>query len=666
MNQHLTISKQTVLKPYKARPFKQYELATVEDMVNGAGGTLIIDTENYPNYFLIAFKNVKTKKVFKLEIRKDHHPYCATNLQGMAYGPCDCPFKFDPAGLFWILYRYKTVGFNSLKYDLPLIWLSYHTQNLTTLKNASNWLVREHYHKQTFEHEYNIKLFDTAHIDLIEVCPLRGSLKLYGGRLHAQRIQDVPFDPNSELTTEQIEIVSDYCVNDLDITELAYNELKEPLELREQLSQEYNCNLMSKSDAQIAESVIGNELKKITGKWPKKPTIDTSYSHKFIVPENIKFQTPALNKVLDQIQDIQFTVLENGRIDKNNPIKDIKVQIGNSIYRMGIGGLHSSEENVSYVSNEEYTIFDRDVGSYYPAIVLNGALYPKHLGENFTTVYRSIVNRRLEAKKAKNLAVSECLKICINGTFGKTGSPHSFLYAPEMTVQITVCGQLYLLMLIEALELRSIQVISANTDGILIYCRRNEIVQMETVIKCWEIITEFTTEETKYKAYYARDVNAYLAIKENDEIKGKNVYYDPWRGEGAKDKYWTFQKNPKAQICIEAVTNLLLHGKEIADTIKECQDIRKFVCVQNVKGGAHKDGEYLGKVVRWYYGKNEYGTINYIISGNKVPDTEGAIPCLDLPAEVPANIDYDWYIRRTNELLTDMNWLKKPKQLKFF
>ena len=291
---------------------------------------------------------------------------------------------------------------------------------------------------------------------------------------------------------------------------------------------------MSKSDAQIAEAVISSELKRLSGVWPKKPQIDDQTSFYFKTPHNLFFQTSYMQQVLEKIQNVKFRLDASGRLERDKRISDLSINIGNSIYRMGIGGLHSSEENVGYKSTADYQIYDRDVVSFYPAIVLNCRLFPVHLGENFLKVYRSLVDRRIAAKKAKNIAISENLKVTINGTFGKTGSPFSVLYAPEMTIQITVGGQLYLLMLIEAMELAGIQVISANTDGVIMYVHKDQVQRYQQIIENWEKITNFTTEETKYEAIYSRDVNAYIAIKSADEVKGKNVLYDPWQKQEAQ------------------------------------------------------------------------------------------------------------------------------------
>jgi hypothetical protein len=648
MNEALSLSKSIELKPYVPRKPIFIEYMSDEEIAFGKGGVLILDTETYINYFLLQFLDIKTGKIIKFECRQDEDIY------------------FNEKKLKWIMYNYHTIGFNSIKYDLCLIWFAILYQNNELIKKLSDEIIFSNTWPKQLEHDFSFKIEQTSHIDLIEVCPLRGSLKLYGARLHAKRIQDLPFNVMRTLDSWQFPIVADYNISDLLATQILFNNLTEQLQLRFDLTKEYKQDLMSKSDAQIAEAVISSEIKRLTGKWPQKPKITSDIHFNYKAPEFIKFKTPLMQRILEKVCSYKYSLLESGRLDKSE-IENINIQIGANIYRMGSGGLHSSEKCIGIKATNEYRLLDRDVASYYPAIVLNCGLFPSHVGEIFLQVYRSLVERRISAKRAKNIAISECLKICINGTFGKTGSPYSVLYAPEMMIQITVTGQLALLMLIEQLELQNIQVVSANTDGILTYCHVSKVEQYLDIIKKWEDNTGFVTEETEYDAIYSRDVNAYIAIKKNGKgIKGKNLYYDPWRGKTARDGYWRFQKNPSTQICIEACERFIIEKISIEQTIKESKDITKFVAVKNVNGGAHKEGNYLGKVIRWYYAKNQFGTINYITSGNKVPDSEGAKPCMDLPDEFPDDIDYNWYVKRSVDMLYDMGYYRRQEQIKFF
>jgi hypothetical protein len=118
-------------------------------------------------------------------------------------------------------------------------------------------------------------------------------------------------------------------------------------------------------------------------------------------------------------------------------------------------------------------------------------------------------------------------------------------------------------------------------------------------------------------------------------------------------------KNPSNDICNIALAEYLANGKPFEDTICECKDITKFVTIRTVKGGAVKDGKYLGKAVRWYYSEIESGTINYKTNGNNVPMSEGARPLMVLPETFPNDVNYDWYIKKCKEELYKLGVKKR-------
>ena len=624
-----------------ARPVKW-----LSDVTRLFGRTFVFDIECYPNYFLAAFMDVETSEVIYFEFDENRHGI------------------WDQYLLQQIIQSNFIVGFNSRDYDIPVLRVAMKGAGTQTLKKLTNDIIVGGVRSYDIEKEFGLEPIHMRHVDLIEVCPLSASLKAYAGRLHADRMQELPYDPDLSLTNSEIEVVRSYCINDLDATRLIMNELIEQLKLRHTLTSEYGTDLMSKSDAQIAESVIGNEMKKVTGTWPKKPTIDIGTEYSYCIPKFIQYKTEQMKEILEVVRTAPFIVGNGGSINLPEALSGRKIKIGSSIYRMGIGGLHSSETCVAHVADEETLIIDRDVASYYPRIILNQRLYPKHLGEEFLTVYNDIVERRLAAKAAKNTVVADSLKIVINGSFGKFGSAYSILYSPDLLMQVTVTGQLSLLMLIESLELSGIPVISANTDGIVIRCPKAREAQLSEIIKDWEIATNFETEETRYRAVYSRDVNNYIAVKEKGGCKSKGAYSNPWAD--PKMAIFRFHKNPTNTICIEAAIGLIDKNIPIEKTIVECRDIRKFVSVRSVKGGAEKDGINIGKVVRWYYAKNTSGTINYILSGNKVPRSEEAKPLMDLPETFPDDVNFDWYIKETVSILQDIGFYDKPKQKGLF
>lgn len=622
------------------------DFMTDEEFANlPEGSTMIFDVECYVNFFYVMFKSLHNGKFIAFEHSND----CV----------------LDIAKLATTMWRFCIVGFNSRNYDVPIIQLALRGATCQELKAATNLIIEGNMKAYQFEKEYGLQIPNYNHVDIIEVAPLKGSLKLYGGRLHCDTMQDLPLDPGHVLTAEDAEILRPYCSNDLNVTELLFNKLAPQLELRIKMSKRYGVDLRSKSDAQIAEAVICSELKKALGYYPPKPEFNENQILQYDIPDFISFNSPELQKALLKIKDARFSLDKNGkpkfpetlgeRVKKKSGwANELRVSISGRCYKLGMGGLHSQETSVAYIADEDMILADNDVTSYYPFIILNQSLFPPHLGQVFLDVYRSIVDTRLAAKKSGDKTVADSLKITINGSFGKMGSKYSRLCAPQLMLQVTLTGQLALLMLIEMLEAAGIDCVSGNTDGVVSMYPKDQHDEVRAIIAEWERITQFRTEETRYSALYSRDVNNYIAVKEDGSTKSKGTY-----GEAG------LSKNPEHYICSEAVSAFVTQGTPVAHTIRECKDPGKFVSVRNAKGGGEKDGVYLGKVVRWYYAKGEKTCISYVGSGNKVAKTDGAKPLMDLPANLPNDIDYQWYVDKAIEMLYDCAGLRMQETPEF-
>lgn len=606
-----------------------------------------MDVESYCNYMLVGFRRISDNRIVYFE-------------QIELAGQVVC--HLDLRGLKWCLENLQFVTFNGKKFDEPWCQIALCGHDTEYMHGVTQELVRNKEHP-LYKPAFKIVKFHKGiklkcdHFDLLEVAPgTMTSLKIYGGRFHAERLQDLPFHHESMLSLDQIKILRWYWNNDLDTTEGLLAQLKDEIDLRVELGKRYDLDLRSKSDAQIAEAILGKLCKKDMGvQRIEKTVIRPGHTFKYKAPSFIKFRTKELKQVLADLENAEFEIngygyviapiaLEGPPPAKKTEKRGRLVVINQTRYRMGIGGLHSEDEHMHYVSGYGYQLYDKDVTGYYPNLMLNTGLYPKALGPSFLIHFNGIKLEREDAKFAGNKKKANSLKIVTNGTFGKTGSPHSIFYAPDLMIQTTVTGQLMLLMLIERLEWQGIPVVSGNTDGIVVKCPDGRYDDMEAIIKQWEIDTGFNMEEAKYKAIYSADVNTYIAI-----------YDKPKDGEYAKTKGRLAQtglmKNPTGQIVADAAVAMLVHKIPVEKTIRECTDVRKFVHLRTVTGGAVKDGEYLGKVVRWYIAANESSEIIYAKSGNKVPKTEGGKPLMLLPKGLPNDINYDWYIKEANDVL---------------
>lgn len=268
--------------------------------------------------------------------------------------------------------------------------------------------------------------------------------------------------------------------------------------------------------------------------------------------------------------------------------------------------------------------------------------------------------RRTQQTKA------EGLKISSNGTFGKLGSRYSVLYAPHLLTTVTITGQLVLLMLIERAEQAGISVVSANTDGVVFRVRRDREAELFAITRQWEADTDFELEDTPYQSLYSQSVNTYIAIKPDGSTKRKGVLANP-RGEG--DMRGQLMKNPQMAVCSDAVVEYLLHGTPLAETIRACGDVRDFLTVVKVQGGAAWRGEYLGKVVRYIWstdGEEILYKVAHATTGNfkRVSKSEGCRPVMELPDALPDDLDYDRYIAAAEEILHDIGAVYRPPVVK--
>jgi len=320
------------------------------------------------------------------------------------------------------------------------------------------------------------------------------------------------------------------------------------------------------------------------------------------------------------------------------------VKLNRGKYQIGVGGLHSThDKKVLYRANQDWAITDIDAASFYPSIILICGLTSEKIGAKFLEHYRTIYEQRLAAKKSGDKDTAETLKISLNGSFGKLASRWSPLYSPDLMIAITLTGQLTLLSLIERLEKLGAVTLSANTDGIAVAYPRVKQADLEAAVTQFSKDTGFEFEYTPYRTMAMKDVNNYIAVKEDRSVKSKGIYAPP-----------SLRKNQTASICAKAVESWLATGNSFELTIR-AGDFVDFISARTVNGGGEQGGEYLGRVVRWYQSNDPtLPPIKYRTNGNLVPKTAGARACMIMPENKPDDLDYEWYIKEAARIATDL------------
>lgn len=658
--------------------------------------TRIVDVEIYRNYFLVKFYDVATKQFFSLEFYEGHPLNIAAMLVFLRSG--------------------TNVTFNGISYDMVMISAAA-TGRFTNdmLKNLSDYIITTKPSPQPWmvARDWGFELLDVDHIDLINVAPGQASLKIYGGRLHCKKMQDLPYAPDRILTRAEMIEVERYCGNDLVTTADLYDAVEDDLATRVELSEQYGIDVRSKSDAQIAEAAF-RKLLGLDSRGARaivdKAQLPPGSTIRYTPAPFLRFQTPELQMAYKMAQDAAYVLDNGGKPQMPAEFKDFNIRIGDGAYTLGIGGLHSTEKSAAHRAGDGVKLVDVDVVSYYPKIISILRMFPRQLGPVFLKIFDGWIEVRISYKTAGNKKKAATFKIKVNGTYGKTGSRHSILFSPDLMLRTTITGQFSLLMLIEMLHLQGVTVVSANTDGVVIKtCSPRDEAVRDAVVKQWESLTGFETEANEYIGLFSANVNNYLAFK--PAYTGKKGEHHPIsvkaKGWYADDPISRLSKNPTNQICVDAVKEYIINGTPLEKTIRRCDDIRKFVTVRAVQGGgewvkntvvadtvgqkrevltslgwtfekdkgwyepcgagvpltldaaikverSHVPREYLGKAVRWYYGAGQTGHIAYAGNGNLVAKSEGAKPCMDLPDVLPPDINYQWYIDEAKSILHDI------------
>lgn len=534
--------------------------------------------------------------------------------------------------LYWLIQKADYFGYNNRKYDrlmLSALLMYYNqfdkpsklitflyetsqrvirssnndtlwTDNFTSLILRNNVAFRDldlfqifrldHYHKSLKQTSINIKWYNLKEYTM----PPIGDLDRH---YYHERLPEAKGMTDRELNIhyrnvferfiprEYLNEMADYNDNDVYIVAELIRMNQEEVLLRYRISEEYKVDVYSASRSTIADKVIVKLYSKFTGLHPKAFIDTKTIRRKILVSEilsdKIAFSTPELNDILSDIRSLTLRG-EKGEFDREFTF------MGTS-YTIATGGLHSNEIPAVYVENSDSIIVDRDVASYYPNMIRSLKVCQKHLiPKAWFRIADTIVDERLEHKhlaKDKSLDVMErdkhataaaCLKIVANaGIFGKMGSEKSFLCDKKAMYQVTINGQLFLLMLIEKLELAGIHVISANTDGIVTIVPRELEQTADDICHWWEKHLGLELEFTYYTKYVTEGVNSYLTVKRGGSSKFKGRM-------NPKMFLEDLSKGYNSPIVAKCVTEYFINGTPVMETLRNAKSILDFCRTQNV------------------------------------------------------------------------------------
>ncbi len=586
------------------------------------------------------------------------------------------------------------IGYNSIGYDNIILDYIYTTdlsnQPISviskSLKTLNDNIIGYEYYN--FRSEYKIKYSNTYIVvdlyTLLYLDKLRVSLKQVEIALKWYKVQEYAmpepqfweiqtyYDGNSikarslsafdrYVLDEFVDDLIDYNINDVLATLMLYDYAKPELRQRLEAIKQYKTGTLSDSRSKLADRLMSRAYILRTGlswfSFNKRRTYHNSIAFGHIISPLVVFRSDNFKTLLN---DLKGTVID--LTDEDRPSFKRKIRLNDTTYLMALGGLHSIDTPQLFEKTDDYLLVDADVASYYPRGILNMKVVPEHISPSMLDILEEFTDTRLKAKRSGDKNTADILKIVINALYGKMGSEQSWLYDAKMMYKVTINLQLFLLMLIEDLELNNYRVISANTDGIVTRVPIKRYGEYVGICQTWSDALRFELEYTFYDKYVRTTVNDYLCIvSDTNKIKLKGDFLTEVN----------VTKGYFAPVIAKAIQAYYVDGKSVSDFIYEHRDIYDF-CISMKVGRQFKtmltgieDGVQVDTVLqrnnRYYVStKNTIIRKKHVETGKYTSILKGlAVAIFNDYFRVEEFVDYDinykWYISKAMNTINKVN-----------
>jgi len=676
---------------------------------------IIYDIETYPNVFTFACINVETDQRFIYEVSQYHNDW--PTLRG-------------------VLSRWETdktivmVGFNNIGFDNPIMLKMFQSHAadaepediIATARYECTKIINtpfdQRFRNQTAPWKYRWPQLDLYKIHHFDNPARATSLKALEINMRSSDVRDLPYDPNSHLSKDEIQVLKEYNLHDVLETKKFYQHSLPMIELRTALVDTLGESVMNASDSKIGTMFFINRLSNESDVPLPKPsfTEGTMLHLNELIFDYVDFQRPEFQAIkewlcsqsITQTKGVLTDIEEHNLLDvavysellikkkkcqsqptqveldtfkvdhplgwiEEKPLKsgkvsywktwkqakNLNVMVNGLTYIFGTGGLHASVENAIIKSDDDYQILDLDVASYYPNLSISNDLSPEHLANNFGKIYSDLYDERKQ--HAKGSPQNAILKISLNSVFGNLLNKYSPFYSPPTGLAITLNGQLLLCILVEELlALDDLKIIQANTDGISFKFKREDYPKVKKIYSLWEKLTGLELEETHYSSMYIRDVNNYLAIVTDGSVKRKGAY-EYLRG-------WS--QNQSMLVVRKAAEAHLVNGTKIADFIKNHDDPFDFYLATKVPRSSklimrRDDIDTPTQNTCRYYVSNTGHELIKIMPPLKADGNEREFQVeagwlvtlankVKVDGSMPTDLNLDYYIEQANKLVTEL------------
>lgn len=514
------------------------------------------------------------------------------------------------------------VGYNSRHYD------QYIVKGIVcgfTPQEVNDWIIMQRKPGWQFSRAFfKVKFYN---FDIMNGFHSLKQLEAFMG--HDIRETTVPFDIDRKLIRKELNEVIFYCRHDVNETIEVFMNRIEEFQSHLQLINEFELPLkyISKTQAQLSSIILGaNKVKNI-----EADELD------MLFPETMRITK--YKSVVDFYKENQ---------DK---ARKLVIEICGVKHVFAWGGVHGAEDNVNITCADDEYLIMADVDQLYPTIMVKYNLLSRAVSN--PSIFQNILDTSLKLKKEKKKKEREPFKRICNITYGAEGDQFNNMYDPRNRKLVCIFGQLLLLDLIEqSEEIKSLQLIQSNTDGVLIKIKKTDFDLLDDILFEWEERTGLNMSVDFYKTIIQKDVNNYILVDHDGNYKSKGAYVKKLDN-----------LDYDLPIVNKAVVDYLVHGIPVSVTISKCNELREFQKVIKISNkyeyailGNKKQSE---KVFRLFASNDKNDKqLRKVKDGSpsKIAYTPDIcfIDNTDVTTKkVPSKLDKVWYIEMAKKRIND-------------
>lgn len=548
------------------------------------------------------------------------------------------------------------IGFNSKHYDQYIIKGICADFSPQELKQLNDYIINGN---QGWQYPLlNGFYFSFNNVDIRDDTQQGLSLKAIEGHMGISiQETEVDFNLDRPLTQEELDQTIFYCKHDVDATEKLTDIRKDYLKNKINLGR-----MAGLTDTKAMAMTNG----KLTAAMLKATAQKHDDERQYVYPDNLRREY-----IPQEVFDFFDRMYDPNISDAEYFKSKLEISVGECPVTIGFGGIHGAIPNYFWSEQEdpEEAIRNKDVGSYYPHLcTING-----YTSRNIPSpqVYENVLESRMKAKAAGDIATANALKLVCNTTYGCLLNQYNDLYDPLMGRSVCISGQLYLLELARHCyqDIPGLKIVQLNTDGIMVQCRKEYLSQLDEICDEWQSRTGFELETDSVIKIAQKDVNNYVEIQEGGKAKAKGGYLVK-----GISTVGAFNINNSCCIVATALKEYFVNGTPVEETIENCNDIFQFQIIAKA-GAKYKEAyhvvgdrkEQVQKVNRVYAtADTKYGKLFKVKAEDDTTAKIESLPehcIIDNDNQLTiADVDKNFYIEMARKRVNDFMGIKPEKK----